>query len=375
MKDMKMIRKSTILPVLVLFAAPAFATDIVETIVARINSEIITLSELARQREVLRGELQQRLQGMQLSAEMANKEKDLLRDLIDNSLLLQKGKEEGINVEAESIKQLDQMRKQLNLASMEDLEKAVTAQGMSFEDYKAHMKEQMITRQVVQREVQSHVQITKEDVAKFYEAHKKEMEHPERVYLRQIMVATDGKSGDALEAAKKKAADLVVRARKPEDFGVLASKESEDASAQKGGDMGFWEKGQLDKQLEVKVFAAKTGDVLEPIEVKGGLLILKIEVHQLAGIPTLAEVDGQIQENLYVEKMQPALREYLTKLRDEAYLEVRAPYVDTGAPKTLSSAHLIPLDAPAEDLTTTVAKAKKGSGKKIYKPWSWVHKG
>src|SRR6266478_4145261 len=105
MKDMKMIRKSAILPVLVLFAVPAFATDIVETIVARINSEIITLSELARQREVLRGELQQRLQGMQLSAEMAAKEKDLLRDLIDNSLLLQKGKEEGINVEAESIKQ------------------------------------------------------------------------------------------------------------------------------------------------------------------------------------------------------------------------------------------------------------------------------
>ena len=370
-----MIRKSAILPVLVLFAVPAFATDIVETIVARINSEIITLSELARQREVLRGELQQRLQGMQLSAEMATKEKDLLRDLIDNSLLLQKGKEEGINVEAESIKQLDQMRKQLNLASMEDLEKAVTAQGMSFEDYKAHMKEQMITRQVVQREVQSHVQIAKEDVAKFYEEHKKEMEHPERVYLREIMVSTDGKSGDALEAAKKKAADLVVRARKPDDFGALASKESEDASAQKGGDMGFWQKGQLDPQLEAKVFAAKTGDVLDPIEVKGGLLILKIEVHQAAGIPTLAEVDGQIQENLYVEKMQPALREYLTKLRDEAYLEVRAPYVDTGAPKTLSSAHLIPLEAPAEDLTTTVAKAKKGSGKKIYKPWSWVHKG
>src|SRR5216683_1531597 len=99
-----MFRKSTLLLLFVVFAAPAFAADIVETIVARINSEIITLSELARQREVLRGELQQRLQGMQLNTEMATREKDLLRDLIDNSLLLQKGKEEGINVEAESIK-------------------------------------------------------------------------------------------------------------------------------------------------------------------------------------------------------------------------------------------------------------------------------
>jgi peptidyl-prolyl cis-trans isomerase SurA len=208
-------RKLTLFLLLVALAAPAFATDVVETIVARINAEIITLSELSRQREVLRGELQQRYQGIQLTAEMTAREKDLLRDLIDNSLLLQKGKEEGINVEAEAIKQLDQIRKQMSLPSMEELEKAVAAQGMNFEDYKAHMKEQMITRQVVNREVGSRIQVSKEDVAKFYEEHKKDMEHPERVYLRQILVATDSNPGAAFEAAKKKAADLVARSRKP----------------------------------------------------------------------------------------------------------------------------------------------------------------
>src|SRR5260221_7757956 len=178
-------RKLTLLPLFLVLAMPGWASDVVETIVARINAEIITLSELARQRGVLKQDLSQRgLNGMQLQAEYQTREKDLLRDLIDNSLLLQKGKEEGINVEAETIKQLDAMRKKMNFTSMEELEKAVAAQGMSFEDYKANMKNQILTRQVVNREVGSRIQVTKEEISKFFDEHKKEMEHPEQIWLR-----------------------------------------------------------------------------------------------------------------------------------------------------------------------------------------------
>ena len=371
-------RKVTPFALLVAFSVPVWAQSgntIVETIVARINSEIITLGELSRQRETLREEVKQRYTGISFTTEFSTREKNLLRDLIDNALLIQKGKEEGINAEAETIKQLDATRKQNNLPDMEALEKAVTATGVIFEDYKSSIKNQIISRQVVNREVGSRIQVTKEEIAKFYEEHKKEMEHPEQVYLRDIMVSTEGLKDEALAVAEKKAKDLVARARKGEDFGTLAAKESDDSTAQRGGDMGqFWKRGILAKEFEEPVFAAKKGDILDPIQTKTGFLIFNVAEHQQAGVPALADVEQQINEQLYLDKLQPALREYLGKLREEAYLEVRAGYTDSGATGTQSSIHLIPIDAPVDDLTTTVAKAKKANSRKIYKPWTLLHK-
>jgi len=192
------------------------------------------------------------------------------------------------------------------------------------------------------------------------------MEHPEQIFLRDIIVSTDAKPGETADAAKaaadKKAADIVARIRKGEDFQSVASKDSDDSStAPKGGDMGFFKRGVMDPGIEAKAFAAKKGEILDPIATKSGLLILQVVDHQQAGVAELKDVENQIQEQLYVEKLQPALRTYLTKLRDEAYLEVRTGYVDSGAPPTLSSAHLIPIEAPSEDLTTTVARARRAT--------------
>jgi len=364
---------------LVVLAVPVWAqgpNTIVETIVARINAEIITLGELNKQRDTLRDELRQRYTGIAFTTEFSTREKDLLKELIDNSLLIQKGKEEGINAEADTIKELDRVRKSFNLPDMEALEKEVTKSGIPFEDYKNSIRNGLITRQVVSREVGSRIQVTKEDVAKFYEEHKKDMNHPEQVYLREIIVSTEGLKDEALAVAEKKAKDLVARARKGEDFSVLASKESDDPTAQNGGDLRqYWKRdGTLSKEIEDAVFAGKKGDILDPIRTKTGFLILNVAEHQQAGTPELSEMEGQINEHLYLDKLQPALREYLNKLRDEAYLEVRAGYTDSGSTGTLSSAHLIPVDAPVDDLTTTVAKAKKANAKKIYEPWTWTHK-
>src|SRR5450631_374740 len=98
-------RKFTPFALLVAFAVPVWAQSgntIIETIVARINAEIVTLGELSRQRETLRAEINERYKGLAFTTEFSTREKNLLRDLIDNALLIQKGKEEGINAEAET---------------------------------------------------------------------------------------------------------------------------------------------------------------------------------------------------------------------------------------------------------------------------------
>lgn len=356
---------------LVLLSLPAAAGDVVETIVARVNNDIVSLSELKRSQETLRQELQQRYTGMALRTEQVTREKDLLRDLIDNLLLLQKGKEHGITMETESVKRLDGIRKQMGLGNLEELEKAVTASGGNYDDYKANIRNSMITQNVIGREVGGRIQVTADEIKKFYEEHRKDLERPEQVHLGELLISTAGKEGEALAAAEKKAADLLARARKGEGFAELAQKESEGASAKNGGDIGSFKRGLMAKEMETVAFGLKKGEISDVLRVKDGLLILKVIDHQAAGLPPLAEVEPEIQEQLYMEKMQPALRQYLTKLREDAYLEVRSGYTDSGAPATLSAAHLIPIDAAPEDTTTTVAGAKRGSGRKILKPWTW----
>src|SRR5262249_20466816 len=141
----------------------------------------------------------------------AENQKDILRGLIDRELLLQKGKDLGITADTELIKRLDELRKQMKLETMDDLEKAAEAQGVSFEDFKQNMRTEIITQQVIQREVGGHINVTKEEEQKFYDDHKPDLERPEEVKLSEILVSTE-KAGDDPEkiaAAQAKAGDLL----------------------------------------------------------------------------------------------------------------------------------------------------------------------
>src|SRR6516225_10471302 len=163
------------------------ADTVVEEIIARVNNSIITHSDYARSREQLRDEIKQQDPGNADKA-FAEKERDVLRDLIDQQLLLEKGKDLGITADTDLVKRLDEMRKQMNLDSMEELEKAAQAQGVSFEDFKQNMRDQIITQQVIGREVGGHLNITKEEEQRFYEAHKSEMQQPEEIHLSEILI-------------------------------------------------------------------------------------------------------------------------------------------------------------------------------------------
>src|ERR1700751_4956057 len=172
-----------------LFTLPALlsADTVVEEIIARVNNSIITSSDYARSKEQLKDEIKQQ-DAANADKMYTQRERDVLRDLIDQQLLLEKGKDLGITADTELIKKLDEMRKQMNLESMEDLEKAATAQGVSYEDFKQNLRNQIITQQVIGREVGSHLNITKDAEQKFYEEHKSEMEQPEQIRLSEILV-------------------------------------------------------------------------------------------------------------------------------------------------------------------------------------------
>ncbi len=335
------------------------ANQVVEAIVVRVNNRIITLSDLQRARQDTRQEVQQE-DPANADKLYQQREKDVLRDLIDQQLLLDKGADLGITGQTELIKYLDNMRKEMKLDTMEDLEKAAQAQGMSFEDFKQQKRNQIIDQQVIGQEVGRRLNITKEDEQKYYNDHKAQLQRPEQVRLSEILVSTskkDGGTDDAqqLAAAQAKANDLLAEIRKGAKFEDVSKKSSDGPTAAQGGDLGDFKRGTLAKELEEKVFAMKAGDVTDVIQTKQGFVILKVTEHQTAGIPTFQEIEPRLQEALYMQKLQPALRVYLAKLREEAYIKVMPGYVDSAATPNQTQ----PVETKDE-----VAKAKKLTKKK-----------
>ena len=351
------------------------ADTVVEEIVARVNNEIVTRTEYIRSRDQLKQEIQQQ-DPANADRIFAEKQRDVLRDLIDQQLLLQKGKDLGITGDTELIKRLDEMRKQMNLETMEDLEKAAEAQGASYEDFKQTMRNQIITQRVIGQEVGSKLALNKEDEKKFYEQHRAEMEHPEQVRLSEILIApktpakpaastgakpeppTEAETEAALAAAKAKAEDLLDQIHKGAKFEDLARKYSDGPSAKDGGDLSYFKRGTMPKELDDKVFALKTGEVSDVIRTKQGYVILLAAQHQMAGIPSLKEVEPRIQDALYMEKLQPALRAYLTTLREQAYIDYKTGYVDTGA----SAKQTKPVETADKEAGARKLKKKKKLG-------------
>jgi peptidyl-prolyl cis-trans isomerase SurA len=353
---------------------PLPADTVVEEIIARVNNEIITRSEYVRSREQLKQEIQQQ-EPNGADRVFAEKQRDVLRDLIDQQLLLQKGKDMGITGDTELIKRLDEMRKQMNLATMEELEKAAEAQGASYEDFKQTLRNQIITQRVIGQEVGSKLSMNKDEEQKFYDAHKDEMQRPEEVRLSEILISPktpatangpDGKpqppsqaeTDAALAAAQTKAQDVYAQLQKGAAFDDVAKKNSDGPSAKDGGDLSYFKRGVLAKELEDKVFAMKAGDTTEVIRTKQGFAILKVTEHQVAGIPTMKEAEPRIQDALYMQKLQPALRTYLTTLREQAYIDYKPGYVDSGA----SAKQTKPIETAAKDATAKNLKKKKKLG-------------
>lgn len=304
----------------------------IEEIIARVNNEIITLTEYEKAKQTAEEDAKQECQGRctpeQLQTNIEDRQKNALRDLIDQSLLVQRGKDMGVSVEADVIKQLDQIRIQNKLGSMEDLEKAVTSEGMNWEDFKNNIRNHLLTQKVIGQEVGSHINITDDEVQKYYEAHKTELVRPEQVALREIQVNTQGKGADELPALKKKAETALKRVQDGEDFGEIAKRYSDSSTKDQGGYLGTYKRGELAKELEDKVFAMKRNQLTDVLETKQGYLILQVLEHYDEGQQSLDKVRNEITNKLYEGRMEPAMRAYLKTLREQSYVIIKPGYQD-----------------------------------------------
>jgi peptidyl-prolyl cis-trans isomerase SurA len=311
---------------------------VVEDAVARINDQIITRTEYQSAEDQL---LQEARQDNLSQADLDERIKNLLRDLIDEQLLLSKGKELSITGDAETLRELDDIRKKNNLPSMEALEKAAASQGVSFEDWKQHLRDGIIRQQVVRDQVGSHLNMTHADELAYYNAHAQEFAVPEQVHLSEILIPTPDDATQAqLDAALAKADGIAGKLHAGGNFAALAKSDSGGPNASTGGDLGDWKRGALGDVLEKATFSLPVGGNTEPIRTRQGYVILHVDSHQKAGVPPLADVEPKVQEALYFQQLQPALRAYLTKARADAYTEIAPGFIDSGSPTKKSNAQI-----------------------------------
>jgi peptidyl-prolyl cis-trans isomerase SurA len=348
-----MLKKLSLLAsAVVLLVAGLRADNIVDEIIARVNNQIITRSDMEKAKQTNLDELKQRFPS-DWQSKWAKAQNDILRDLIDQQLLLARGDELGITGQTEVVKRLNQLRQQMNLASIDDLEAEAKKQGVSYEDFKEQMRIGAVTQQVIAQEVGGKIHISNEDVQDWYNKHQKELEGPEEIGLSEIMVATQparqnvedkdkqpaAQNNDKplpedptkVAEAEAKAKDLLEQLKKGAKFEDLAKKSSDGPTASQGGQLGNFKRGELAKDLEDKTFSLKAGENTDVIRTRQGFIILRVTGHRPAGVPPLKDVSERIREAIYSERLEPAARAYLTKLREQAYIDIKSGYTDTGA--------------------------------------------
>ena len=319
--------------------------EVVENVVARVNDQIITRSEYQQAEQSL---LDEARRNNMSQAEFQGAQQNMLRDMIDQQILLAKGKELAITGDAETMRRLDEIRKQNHLDSMEALEKAAATQGVSFEDFKQGIKNNAITQQVVRDEVGRRINISQAQELAYYNTHSKEFEVPEQIHLSEILIPTpDSPTAAQIQEAQTKADGVEAKLKAGGNFADLAKSSSGGPTAAAGGDLGDFKRGTLGDVLENATFPLAAGGFTAPIRTRQGFVILRVDSHQAAGVPPLDTVEPQVQEGVYMDALQPALRDYLTKARTDMYYDVTPGFVDSGAPHKAKSDIFTAYTAPA----------------------------
>jgi peptidyl-prolyl cis-trans isomerase SurA len=324
--------------VVTLALAPiAIAADVrvVEEIAAKVNSDIVTRGDIQERQKELETYFkdQQKLSGQQLAEAVRDNSKDILREKIDTLLLVQHAKDLNISVDGDVARQMAQLQVLSKITDSEKFKTYVAEQtGMPFEEYKKQMTDKLMVQRCISEEVGRRITIPDPDLRKYYDEHKKDFVRKAQVFLSQIYISTEGKTPAQIAEAEKKAKDIVARARKGEKFPELVAANSDDPeTARNGGQLPPREPGMSIKAVDDFAFTEKKGAISDPIKTPVGFYIMRIDERYEAGLASFDEVKDQIQGILAEPKMEPRVRELLTRLREQAFLEIKDGYVDTGA--------------------------------------------
>jgi len=308
-----------VIPAILLLSALAPAR-IVDRILAQVNNDIITLSDLNREMAQLRQDLAGKYAGEQLKQAIQQAEKDVLEDLIRRKLLLQKATELGFgaNIDLQVSAYIEGIRKENKIKDMQEFERVLAQQGLTLAAFRQQIRESMITQGLVQEFVNSRITILTQEVEKYYKDHAAEFTIPEELTLSEIIIPV----GDNPAEAEAKAKEVRNRLVQGEPFSTLASQYSSGPTASKGGGIGTYVTAKLNPEIAKAVASVKEGEVSAVLKSKEGNVIYRVDSRKVATVRPLEEVRDEIRSRLWRQKFNPELDRFVAQLKEDAYIQI-----------------------------------------------------
>ena len=194
--------------------------------------------------------------------------------------------------------------------------------GFTEETFRENIRQQMSVQNMIANDITEGVTVDDAAVETFYDENLDQMAIPERVHARHILVKFESGNDESRAAAEQKLAELAAQVEAGESFALLAIEHSEGPSGQKGGDLGYFERGQMVKEFDEVAFGAEPGSIVGPVETQFGLHLIKVEEHTAPGTVPLAEVEPKIREYLVQQTLYSTVEQLVEDLRANGDVEI-----------------------------------------------------
>ncbi len=315
--------------ILALSVSGVFAQETQETVVdeviAQINEDVITLSQIKREMQLVIDSLKQQGKSDEEAREIVEKQKgQLIANIINEELMIQKGKEVGLDkaVEAEINQRFRQQMQENNFKSLDELFKAMEASGLNPDDLRAVWRPQIMLELVWQELVDRplYFEITDKEIKDYYAKNSDKFKKEATVTISEIFLSFAGKD---IEAVRQQAKEIVARARKGEDFGKLVVEFSDRPNKEETkGKAGVFNVSQLDKKFAEPLESVKIGGVTDPIEIDEGIEILRVDERTAASSESKFD-ENLVRQAIFRERAPEARKKYVRSLKNDAYIKIR----------------------------------------------------
>lgn len=287
---------------------------------ASVNGKVITQAEVDQ--EVGRYERQMSMTGQTPDdAQKKEMKQKVLDGLVDRELLLQESNRLGVKVSDNEVdEQVATIKKRF--PNEGEFAGALSKMNITEGDLRKQFSEGMAIKKMIDQEVASKISISEADAKTFYDGHPDLFKMPERVRASHILVKVEQNAGDADKAkAREKIAEARKRLQKGEDFAVVAKEVSQCPSAAKGGDLDYFQRGQMVPEFEEVAFKLKPGEISEIVTTQFGFHVIKVVDKKDAGSVPFEEVKERIEQHLKQEKVNEQLTQYVSQLKSKAKIE------------------------------------------------------
>ena len=294
--------------------------EVINKFVAIVNDEVITQQDIDQLLSVLYAQYSQEYKGDELLQKMEQVKKDILSQIIEDKLVLSRAKELGIKVtESEINERLDYIKK--GFPSEDEFYKTLQTQAVTVANLKDRYRDQIMMKKLVDYEVRSKISVLPSEVSDYYERHKSRFREGDKYRVKNILLKA--KDNVTSELAKVEIDNIYNKLKQGGDFDVLAGQFSQGPNSEKGGDMGYIEKGQMLEALDKVIFNLRPGEFSGPVKSEIGYHIFKVEDIKYGRQAGLEDVQKDIQTMLFQDKFKLAIEEWLAGLKNKAYICIK----------------------------------------------------